>query len=529
MEGHSRAVVLARGAAYIRACALACTWACVGVIGLGGCVFYLNPLCNDQIKNGDETGVDCGGKCGPCNLGEGCRVDKDCDEGNCKGGVCTAFPCDNGMKDEAETDVDCGGGTCRKCSGGRTCADATDCFSGMCVAATNTCFSLATVSFADAVHYPSGDKTYALFSGDLNGDGHVDLVAANEQANSLSVYLSTGDSTGALQTVASEATAFLTGFYPTGGAIIGAGDANHDGMPDDLNHDGIPDVITADYHGDSVSVLLGTGTGALAPKVSYRTIVGGETSNLSFGDLNGDGNVDVVAANPSTRIDVPGGPPDGSISVFLGHLDGTFAPAITTPVGLMKVSHPYSTAIADFDGNGIPDVAIGDLVNGPILVKLGNGDGTFQPEVQYSARAGGPFIIIAADINLDGKPDLVTANRGSDNISVLLGRGDGTFKKAIVSSTGDKTNPYSIAVADFNLDGVPDLVTANYIAGTGTVLLGVGDGHFEPLIDAGPTATAKGQISYGVAVGDFNGDGKPDFATTNPGDNDIAVKLSTSH
>jgi hypothetical protein len=368
------------------------------------------------------------------------------------------------------------------------------------------------VSFADAVHYPSGDKTYALFSGDLNGDGHVDLVAANEQANSLSVYLSTGDSTGALQTVASESTAFQTGFYPTGGAIV------------DLNHDGIPDVITADYHGDSVSVLLGTGTGALAPKMSYTTVKGAETSNLSFGDLNGDGNFDVIASNPCTKVDSP----PGSMSVFLGNADGTFAPAITTEIGIMGSTKPYSTAIADFDGNGILDVAIGDLVNGPILVKLGNGDGTFQPEVQYSARAGGPFIIIAADINLDGKPDLVTANRGSDNISVLLGRGDGTFKKAIVSSTGPMTNPYSIAVADFNLDGVPDLVTANFRSGTGTVLLGIGDGHFEPLIDAGLTAT-KGQISYGVAVGDFNGDGKPDFATTNPGDNDIAVKLSTSH
>jgi hypothetical protein len=259
--------------------------------------------------------------------------------------------------------------------------------------------------------------------------------------------------------------------------------------------------------------------------VSYPTIAGAETSNLSFGDLNGDGNLDIIAANPCTRLDSPA----GSMGVLLGRADGTFAPAVITNLGIEGSAKPYSTAIGDFDGDGNMDVAIGDLVNGAIIVKLGNGDGTFKDEVPYSSGGNGPYIIITTDINLDGKLDLVTANRNSDNVSVLLGRGDGTFKKAIVSSTGPMTNPYSIAVADFNLDGVPDVVTANYIAGTGSVLLGIGDGHFEEPIDAGPTATSKGQISYGVAAGDFNGDGIPDFAATNPGDNDISVKLSTSH
>jgi hypothetical protein len=90
------------------------------------------------------------------------------------------------------------------------------------------------------------------------------------------------------------------------------------------------------------------------------------------------------------------------------------------------------------------------------------------------------------------------------------------------------TTPYSLAVADFNLDGVPDVITGDYLTGTATILLGIGDGSFEPAIDAGATATAN-KITYGVVAGDFNGDGKPDFATANPGDNDVAIKLSTSH
>src|SRR4051812_28787741 len=118
------------------------------------------------------------------------------------------------------------------------CRVGSDCFSGTCTAGANICASLASVAFADAVSYPSGDKTYALFAGDLDGDGRVDLAAANEQADSISVFLSNGD--GTFRSQASLKTAFPTGHFPTGGAIA------------DLNHDGIADVVTADYRGDSV-------------------------------------------------------------------------------------------------------------------------------------------------------------------------------------------------------------------------------------------------------------------------------------
>jgi FG-GAP-like repeat/FG-GAP repeat len=467
-----------------------------------GCGSDVSPLCID----------------GQCNLGETCSTDSDCFNSECVDRTCTQVACEDGVQGEQETDVDCGGGTCGTCAGGRHCLADRDCASGTCVAGANTCSQLATMAFADAVHYPSGDKTYALFAGDLDGDGHVDLVAANEQANSLSVFLNRGDGTGVFQSLASGFTSFQTGAYPTGGAIA------------DFNHDGIPDVVTADYHGDSVSVLLGTpsavgsgkGTGVLTAKTSYPAIDSAETSNLDVADLDGDGNLDVITANPAVHLASA-----ASVSVFMGRADGTLGPPVTTPIGTGSLQ-PYAVAIGDFNGDGKQDVAISDLVNGPIVVKLGNGDGTFQPQVLYSAGGHGATIIITRDMNLDGKLDLVCANRGSSDVSVLLGRGDGTFRRAIVSTTGPGTSPFSIAVADFNLDGVPDVVTANYMTGNGSVLLGIGNGRFEAPINTGPTAL-KGGMSYGVAVGDFNGDGKPDFATTNPGDNDISVKLSTSH
>jgi hypothetical protein len=463
--------------------------------GAPGCVFYLNPLCTDLIRNGSETDIDCGGSCGPCNLGDRCKADGDCDQGTCDDGRCKPLACANGSKDGDESDVDCGGATCHKCAGGRTCRTASDCFSKTCATATKTCSALA-VSFAPAVSYESGQKSYALFGGDLDGDGDLDLAAANEQESTIAVFLN--DGAGTFTKLARSE----TGQYPTGGALA------------DMNRDGKLDVVTADYHGDSVSVLLNNGGGMLAAKVSTPTISGAETSNLAVGDLDGDGNLDVIATNPLAS----------SVSRFMGRPDGTLDEAINVPVGILNASAPYSAAIADFDKNGTADLAIADVQSGTIIVRLGNGDGTFQDEVPYLERGIPPYILITSDVNADGVPDLVCANRGSDDVSVLIGRGDGMFRRAVVSSTGAGTGPYSVAVADFNQDGVPDVVTANYTTSTGSILLGVGDGSFDAPIDAGAT----GNTSYGVFAGDFNKDGKPDFATANATSNDVTVKLSTA-
>ncbi len=470
--------------------------ACAGLVG---CVIYLQPKCDDLIKDGSETDVDCGGSCKPCELGQHCGSVHDCYSGICSGNTCRPQPCFDGVKDGAETDVDCGGGTCRKCAGARHCLVDADCFSGKCEPGTNICYSLTSVSFADGGTYPASYKPYVLFSGDFNRDGHVDLAAANEEASTISVYLGRGD--GTFQKLPTD---FPTGAYPTGGAVA------------DFNHDGIPDIVTANYHGNSVTILFGVGDGTFQAPFEVATTPGGATSNLAVGDLNGDGFLDVVATNPDAS----------SISVFLGRGDGTLGPATNLLVGAnaLRPSGPFSAAIGDFNGDGKADVAIADIANRTLVVRLGNGDGTFGPEVTYPEGGVPAYIVIAADVNLDGKLDLVCANRGSNDVSVLLGRGDGTFAPAVVSSTGPGTGPYAVAVADFNLDGVPDVVTPNYLTGNASVLLGNGDGTFAAPIDAGAT----GNFCYGVATGDFNEDGKPDFGTANASDNDVSVKLNAS-
>lgn len=462
----------------------------------------LQPLCTDQVRNGDETDVDCGGSCRPCELGDSCSLPADCEDGTCSDGTCAVPPCGNGVQDAGESDVDCGG-TCQACTGGRSCRAASDCASGVCEPATSTCAVFAMVAF-DAIRYPTGDKPYAVFSGDLDGDGDGDLAVTNELESTISVFVN--DGAGAF---AQPARKFATGTYPTGGAII------------DLNRDRAADVVTADYRGHGVSVLLNAGTATLAARTSYPTVPGAETSNLAVGDLDEDGNPDVIATNPQ----------NASISVFLARSDGTLAPAIHLPVGSSGTAEPYSVAITDFNGDRHNDVAIADSRTRTFVVRLGNGDGTFQPETGYAIRGTAPFIMASHDINTDRTPDLVSANRGSDDVSVLLGRGDGTFHDAIVSTTGPMTRPYSVAVADFNLDGLPDVVTGDYTvtASSGdpdsiaaSVLLGRGDGRFQPPL------LVRGLISYGVAVGDFNADHKPDFALANFEVDQVTVMLNAS-
>jgi hypothetical protein len=469
----------------------------MAVASLSGCVVYLNPQCDDQIANGDETGVDCGGPCNKCDVGERCRVTADCAESTCEGGTCTPLQCANSVRDGDETDVDCGGIMCRKCAGGQTCVEASDCFNNNCVIATSTCFALDAVSFADEVSYESGEKTYAIFSGDLDGDRDVDLAAANEQASNLSVFINNGS--GTFQKLATQ---FGTGDYPTGGAAI------------DMNKDGILDIVTADYHGDSVSVLLGMGAGALRPKSTYPTVEGAETSNLAVGDLNGDAIPDIVATNPSAS----------STSLFLANADGTLKPGVQIPVGVAGSGAPFSAAIGDFNGDGRNDIAVANMGDRSIGVRFGNGDGTFQDEVSYPEGGLPAYILVAHDMNLDDRLDLVIANRGSNDVSVLLGRADGTFRKPLVSSVGAMTGPYSVAVADFNQDSVPDVVTANFMSSSISILIGKGDGRFAPAIDGGPT----GLVSYGVIANDLNGDLKPDVATANASSNSVSVKFNTS-
>jgi len=152
-----------------------------------------------------------------------------------------------------------------------------------------------------------------------------------------------------------------------------------------------------------------------------------------------------------------------------------------------------------------------------------------------------PASVAVGDFNGDGKPDLVTANVDGNDVSVLLGNGDGTFQTAGYDFDTDPYNysypsPRSVAVEDFNGDGKPDLATAVFYGGHGpfygevNVLLGNGNGTFQTAGNYGIDAdSTNGSNASVVAVGDFNGDGKPDLVTANSGRNDVSVLLGNGN
>jgi hypothetical protein len=135
------------------------------------------------------------------------------------------------------------------------------------------------------------------------------------------------------------------------------------------------------------------------------------------------------------------------------------------------------------------------------------------------ATGGGPLSLAIADLNGDGKPDLAVANSGESTVSVLPNRGKGSFRQERGYQTG--SGPGSVAIRDLSGDGKPDLVTANSDSDTVSVLVNRGDGSFRPRLDY-----ASGAGPYQVAIGDLNGDRKPDLATANADGSTASVLLN---
>jgi hypothetical protein len=283
----------------------------------------------------------------------------------------------------------------------------------------------------------------------------------------------------------------------------------------DFNGDGKLDLAVVNFGDWNIYVLLGNGDGTFqAARSVYVASGGGFPWYVVAADFNGDGRLDLAVSNYQ----------DNSLSVLLGNGDGTFQAPQTTPVG----TNPAKVAVGDFNGDGKPDLAVSSVANGTVSVLLGKGDGTFLPPLVTPAGAN-PWYFAVGDFNGDGKLDLAVADYGcpldcnsspSNTVTVLLGNGDGTFLPGTNLTVGN--GPAGVAVGDFNGDGRLDLAVTNLNDNTLSVLLGNGDGTFQaPHTFADPGMTHP----YFVAVGDFNGDGKLDLVVSNELNTTVSVLL----
>ncbi len=295
---------------------------------------------------------------------------------------------------------------------------------------------------------------------------------------------------------------------------LGVGTGPVDIAASDVNGDGNVDIVTANGNSSNVSVLLGDGVGGFTQPVGSPFASGGTTSQgIALGEVTGDAFVDVVVVNSASN----------NISVLAGNGTGVFAGPTSYTVGL----NPRDVALARLNADGLLDVIVtnfgsgGAGTGGSISVLL-NVAGVLAAPVEIPT-GDGARTVVAGNLNADAFVDVVVANRFGPSISVLLGNGDGTFQPKTNYSAGNE--PFGLGIGDFNLDSKADVAVSNFISNTVTLLNGDGAGALQTVGLTTLPTTALSAI--GVGTGDFSGDGKLDLAIPNFDSANVSVLLNT--
>jgi hypothetical protein len=332
------------------------------------------------------------------------------------------------------------------------------------------------------VSYSVGITPFGIQVADFQGKGAADLAVSDNGQDMVWILRGSGNGT----------------FEPAVG--LPEGGASYALTTADFNHDGLADIAVANSGPPgTVSVILGLGDGGFS---APQTFSAGNGPNCVIAtDLDGDGWLDLVVSNYY-------GGSGTTVSVMLGQGDGGFTP----PVGYTVGNGAIFVATDDFNGDGIPDLLGVAQHDNSIALLLGVGDGTFSAASPFGATAGAEPAAVGVG-NFNGSLGAAAPDWGGNSVAVLGGPVTAAEQPTIINlGANPSSNPNSVAVADFDGDGILDLAVAesSTVPGTIALLIGKGDGTFAP-----PVTFAVGQGSVTVVTADLNGDGKPDLAVAN--------------
>ena len=356
-------------------------------------------------------------------------------------------------------------------------------------------------SFQEQITYSTGDASnpYALSVNDLDEDYRLDIITANSNTQSLGILYGYGD--GKFETL----------------VIYSTGDSSSPKWitVNDFNKDKHLDIAFIDDVTETVNIILGYGNRTFGELTKYSTGSNTRPISITSGDVNDDGRLDIVVANYGTN----------SIAIFLGSGNGKFA--LFTIYSTGDNSLPSMLTIADLNNDNQLDITVANPGTNSIGVFFGYGNGSFGPQQIYlTGSSSSPYWISVADLNNDHWLDLAVANYNTQNVGVFLGNSQEYLGSEATYPTGFKSQPYSIAVGDFNKDNRLDIAVAAYGTNNIAILLGhpnkdttnknwiasdvpilLGD-YYADFVTQRAYSTGSSPRPYSVAIGDLNNDDK---------------------
>ena len=365
-----------------------------------------------------------------------------------------------------------------------------------------------TTSFASKVDFTTGTNPINVVIGDIDGDGKIDIVVPNyghRDGNTVSVFRNTSTSAS---TSFNSKIDFTTG---TGPGDVAIGDADGDGRPD---------LVVTNLVSNTASVLRNTSASGSITASSFASkadlTTGAEANGVAICDVDGDGKPDIVVTNWQSS----------SVSIFrnISESGSITASSFAPKVDFATDSSSQYVAIYDMDGDGKPDLILTNYYSNTISVFRNIstlGSISFAPRVDFTAGIN-PNGIAICDVDGDGKPDIVVTNFGSNTVSVFRNTGTSgsiSFASKVDLTTG--TQPAFVAIGDVDGDGKPDLVVSNY--GSNTVSVFKNSSTSGSISFASKVDFTVETNPYGVALGDVDGDGKPDIVVSNANSNTISV------